>query len=73
MDKIGSFTRLRQIVLEAHDRIVGMVLEEIIADRAHRQGTGQCSPKLGKQDMKRSSMTDGYWPSNRNHLPIRAL
>jgi transposase len=62
----GVFARLKQIALEAYDRIASLILEEIIVDgcitkapgggeRAGRSPVGR-----GKQGMKRSPMTDGY-------------
>jgi transposase len=62
----GIFARLKQIALEAYDRIVGLVLAEIIVDGCITKapGGGQCAGRSpvdrGKQGMKRSSMTDGY-------------
>ena len=62
----GIFARLKQIALEAYDRMVGLVLEEIIVDGCITKapGGGQCAGRSpvdrGKQGMKRSSMSDGY-------------
>jgi transposase len=62
----GIFARLKQIALDAYDRIVGLVLEEITVDGCITKapGGGQCAGRSpvdrGKQGMKRSSMTDGY-------------
>lgn len=59
------FARLKQITLEAYDRIVGLVLEEILVDGCITKapGGGQCAGRSpvdrGKQGMKRSAMTDG--------------
>jgi transposase len=64
--RAGLFARLKQIALDAYDRIVGLVLEEIIVDGCITKapGGGQCAGRSpvdrGKQGMKRSSMTDGY-------------
>jgi transposase len=62
----GIFARLKQTVLEAYDRIVGLVLQEILVDGCITKapGGGECAGRSpvdrGKQGMKRSSMTDGY-------------
>jgi transposase len=62
----GMFARLKQIALEAYDRIVGLVLEEIIVDGCITKapGGGECAGRSpvdrGKQGMKRSTMTDGH-------------
>ena len=62
----GIFARLKQIALDAYDRIVGLVLEEIIVDGCITKapGGGECAGRSpvdrGKQGMKGSSMTDGY-------------
>jgi hypothetical protein len=64
--KAGLFARLKQIALDAYDRIVGLALEEIIVDGCITKapGGGQCAGRSpvdrGKQGMKRSSMTDQY-------------
>ena len=64
--RAGIFARLRQIALEAHDRIAGLVLQEIIVDGCITKapGGGECAGRSpvdrGKQGMKRSAMTDGY-------------
>jgi transposase len=64
--KAGIFARLKQIALDAYDRIVGLVLEEIAVDGciAKAPGGGECAGRSpvdrGKQGMKRSLMTDGY-------------
>jgi hypothetical protein len=61
--KAGIFAWFKQIALEAYDRIVGRVLEEIIVDGCITKAPGGggctgCSPvDRGKQGMKRSSMT----------------
>jgi transposase len=66
MDRGRIFARLKQIALEAYDRMVGLVLEEIIVDGCITKapGGGQCAGRSpvdrGKQGMKRSAMTDGY-------------
>lgn len=62
----GVFARLKQVALDAYDRIVGLILEEIIVDGCITKapGGGECAGRnpvdRGKQGMKRSSMTDGY-------------
>jgi len=62
----GIFARLKQIALDAYDRIVGLVLQEIIVDGCITKapGGGECAGRSpvdrGKQGMKRSLMTDGY-------------
>jgi transposase len=85
--KAGIFARVKQIVLEAYDRIVGLALEEIIVDGciAKAPGGGECAGRSpvdrGKQGMKRSSMTGGYGipldrvlaPANRHDSPLLAL
>ena len=64
--KAGMFARLKQTALDAYDRIVGLVLEDIIVDGCigKAPGGGECAGRSpvdrGKQGMKRSSMTDGY-------------
>ena len=82
----GTFARLKQIALEAYDRIVGLVLEEIIVDGCITKapGGGQCAGRSpvdrGKQGMKRSSMTDGHGmpldrvlaPASRHDSPLLA-
>ena len=82
----GIFARLKQIALQAYDRIVGLVLEEIIVDGCITKapGGGQCAGRSpvdrGKQGMKRSSMTDGYGlpldrvlaPASRHDSPLLA-
>ena len=84
--KAGIFARLKQIALETYDRIVGLVLNEIIIDGCITKapGGGECAGRSpvdrGKQGMKRSSMTDGYGipldrvlaPANRHDSPLLA-
>ena len=63
--KAGIFGELKQIARESYDRIVGLILEEIIVDGCITKapGGGECAGRSpvdrGKQGMKRSSMTDG--------------
>jgi transposase len=62
----GVFARLKQIALDAYDRIAGLILEEILVDGCITKapGGGECAGRSpvdrGKQGMKRSLMTDGY-------------
>jgi transposase len=64
--KAGIFARLRQIALDAYDRIVGLVLQEIAVDGyiTKAPGGGECAGRSpvdrGKQGMKRSSMVEGH-------------
>lgn len=64
--KAGLFTRLKQIALEAYDRVVGLLLDNIAVDGCITKapGGGQCagpSPvDRRKQGMKRSLMVEGY-------------
>jgi transposase len=64
--RLGIFSRLQQIVLEAYDRIVGLILTDIAVDGCITKapGGGECAGRSpvdrGKQGMKRSSMVDGY-------------
>jgi transposase len=63
--RAGAFARLRQAALEAYDRIVGLVLEEVIVDGCIAkapgggQGAGRSPVDRGKQGRKRSLLTDG--------------
>jgi hypothetical protein len=84
--KAGIFARLRQIALEAYDRIVGLVLEEIIVDgcigKAPGGGerAGRSPVDRGKQGMRRSCMTGGHGmpldralaPASRRDSPLLA-
>ena len=64
--KAGIFAKLKQIALEAYDRIVGLLLQEIAVDGCITKapGGGECAGRSpagrGKQGMKRSSMVEGY-------------
>jgi transposase len=64
--QLGIFSRLKQIVLESYDRIVGLILTDIAVDGCITKapGGGDCAGRSpvdrGKQGMKRSSMVDGY-------------
>jgi len=64
--RLGIFSRLKQIVLESYDRIVGLILTDIAVDGCITKapGGGDCAGRSpvdrGKQGMKRSSMVDGY-------------
>ncbi len=84
--KAGLFARPRQIALEAYDRIVGLVLEEIIVDgcigKAPGGGerAGRSPVDRGKQGMRRSCMTGGHGmpldralaPASRRDSPLLA-
>jgi transposase len=84
--KAGIFAKLKQIALEAYDRIAGLVLQEIAVDGCITKapGGGECAGRSpvdrGKQGMKRSSMVDGYGipldrvlaPANRHDSPLLA-
>ena len=84
--KAGIFGKLKQIALDSHDRIVGLLLQELAIDGCITKapGGGGCagpSPvdrrKLG---MKRSLMVEGYGipldrvlaPANRHDSPLLA-
>jgi transposase len=62
---LGIFERLKMIVLEAYDRIVGLLLDDISVDgcitKAPGGGevAGRSPVDRGKSGMKRSSMVDG--------------
>ncbi|MFB7915893.1 IS5 family transposase [Streptomyces sp. NPDC056061] len=64
--QLGLFTRLKQITLDAYDRIVGLVLDRIAVDGAitkapgEGEAAGRSPVDRGKQGMKRSGITDGY-------------
>lgn len=64
--KLGIFARLKTIALDAYDRIVGLILDQIAVDGCITKapGGGQCagpSPvDRRKQGMKRSLMVEGY-------------
>jgi len=63
---LGVFAHLKQIALEAYDRIVGLLLDQIAVDGCITKapGGGECagpSPvDRRKQGMKRSLMVEGY-------------
>ncbi|GGU93426.1 hypothetical protein GCM10010260_30510 [Streptomyces filipinensis] len=60
------FARLKQIALDAYDRVVGLVVDQIAVDGAITkapgggEAAGRSPVDRGKQGMKRSGMTDGY-------------
>lgn len=62
----GVFAELKQIVLEAYDRLVGLMLEDLAVDGCVTKapGGGQCagpSPvDRRKQGLKRSVLVEGY-------------
>ena len=64
--RLGVFARLKRIVLESYDRIVGLVLDQIAVDGSITKATGggevagRSPVDRGKQGLKRSGMTDGY-------------
>ncbi|WP_182546148.1 IS5 family transposase [Halosaccharopolyspora lacisalsi] len=64
--KLGLLARLKQIVLEAYDRIVGLLLEDISVDgcitKAPGGGeiAGPSPVDRRKQGMKRSLLAEGY-------------
>jgi len=82
----GIFVGVKSIALDAYDRIVGLVLDEIIIDGCigKAPGGGECAGRSpvdrGKQGMKRSSMTDGCGipldrvlaPASRHDSPLLA-
>ncbi len=82
----GIFAQLKQVALEAYDRIAGLVLDEIIVDGCITKapGGGECAGRSpvdrGKQGMKRSAMTDGHGiplhrvlaPASRHDSPLLA-
>ena len=84
--RAGVFARLKQIALDAYDRITGLILEEILIDGCITKapGGGECAGRSpvdrGKQGMKRSLMTDGYGipldrvlaPASRHDSPLLA-
>jgi transposase len=84
--RAGVFARLKQIALQAYDRIVGLVLQDIAVDGCITKapGGGECAGRSpvdrGKLGMKRSLLTDGYGippgrvlaPASRNDSPLLA-
>ena len=83
--KAGLFARLKQIALNAYDRMVGLVLQELAIDGCLTKAPGgECAGRSPvdrrKQGMKRSSMTDGYGilldrvlaPASRHDSPLLA-
>ncbi|WP_406481885.1 IS5 family transposase [Streptomyces sp. NBC_01615] len=64
--RLGVFARLKQIALDACDRIVGLVLDQIAVDGSITKApgggevAGRSPVDRGKQGLKRSGMTDGY-------------
>jgi transposase len=64
--RLGVFTRLKQIVLDAYDRIVGLLLDDIAVDgcitKAPGGGevAGPSPVDRRKQGMKRSLLVEGY-------------
>ena len=84
--KAGIFAKLKQIALDAYDRIVGLLLRDLAIDGCITKapGGGQCAGRSpvdrGKLGMKRSSMVEGYGipldrvlaPANRHDSPLLA-
>ena len=84
--KGGVFARLKQIALEAYDRIVGLLLRDLAVDGCITKapGGGQCAGRSpvdrGKLGIKRSSTVEGYGipldrvlaPANRHDSPLLA-
>jgi transposase len=64
--RLGVFARLKQLALEAYDRMVGLVLDEIAVDgcitKAPGGGevAGRSPVDRGKLGLKRSGLVDGY-------------
>lgn len=64
--RLGVFARLKHIALNAYDRMVGLVLDQIAVDGSITkapgggEAAGRSPVDRGKQGLKRSSMTDGY-------------
>jgi transposase len=64
--ELGVFAQLRHIALEAYDRMVGLVLDQIAIDGSITkapgggEAAGRSPVDRGKQGLKRSGMTDGY-------------
>jgi transposase len=82
----GVFAELRQLALDAYDRVVGLILGDIAVDgcitKAPGGGelAGPSPVDRRKQGMKRSLLVDGYGiplgrvlaPANRNDSPLLA-
>ncbi|MFJ5726117.1 IS5 family transposase [Streptomyces sp. NPDC093149] len=64
--RLGIFSRFKQIALDAYDRIVGLVLDQIAVDGSITKApgggevAGRSPVDRSKQGLKRSGMTDGY-------------
>ena len=64
--RAGIFAKLKQIALEAYDRIIGLILQDLAVDGciAKAPGGGQCAGRSpagrGKLGMKRSLLVEGY-------------
>jgi transposase len=64
--RLGVFVRLKQVALDAYDRIVGLALDQIAVDGSITKApgggevAGRSPVDRGKQGLKRSGMTDGY-------------
>jgi transposase len=84
--KAGAFAELKQIARDSHDRIVGLVLQDLAVDGciAKAPGGGQCAGRSpvdrGKLGMKRSLLVEGYGiplgrvlaPASRHDSPLLA-
>jgi transposase len=84
--RAGIFARLKQIALEAYDRIAGLLLRDLAVDGciAKAPGGGQCAGRSpvdrGELGMKRSLLVEGYGipldrvlaPANRHDSPLLA-
>jgi len=64
--KLGVFAQLKHLALDAYDRIVGLILDQIAIDGAITKApgggevAGRSPVDRGKQGLKRAGMTDGY-------------
>ncbi|MFF4318904.1 transposase [Streptomyces sp. NPDC001568] len=64
--RLGIFARLKHISLDAYDRMVGLILDQIAVDGSITkapgggEAAGRSPVDRGKQGLKRSRMTDGY-------------
>jgi hypothetical protein len=64
--RLGLFTQLRRIALDAYDRIVGLLLEDVAMDGCITKAlgggevAGPSPVDRRKQGMKRSLLVDGY-------------
>jgi transposase len=84
--RAGIFARLKQIALEAYDRIIGLLLRDLAVDGCITKapGGGECAGRSpvdrGKLGMKRSLLVEGYGiplgrvlaPASRHDSPLLA-